>query len=216
MIFADDVADDARRFAVRLVPTRSRSRASNRGCAGAPASARRARRAARGHDHAHGVIEVAALHFVGDRNRTNVGTRGSGAVFFIIGQGKSSKLRRSLLYNQSWPKRPAGQAPKSLKICIIFRYLSICDGMFTRGWARHLPLSRQSVVASLFRRPQSRCDSAFEGQLARQKIPDSFAERRDGEEAIGMAEGTVDFGRLDRRAALGDSGGRRALSARKT
>ena len=48
VVFTHHVADDARRLHVGLVPARSRSRASNRGCADAPASARRARRAARG------------------------------------------------------------------------------------------------------------------------------------------------------------------------
>ena len=37
MIFADDVADDVRGFQILLVPTRRRSRASNRGCGDAPA-----------------------------------------------------------------------------------------------------------------------------------------------------------------------------------
>ena len=48
MVLADDVADDAGRLAVRPCSSRSRPRSSRRGCAGAPASGRRARRAARG------------------------------------------------------------------------------------------------------------------------------------------------------------------------
>ena len=75
-------------------PACSRSRTSSRGCAGAPASGRRARRAARAaDDHAHGVIEVGAAHLVGDRDGLDVAgrRRGLGAGAGSLGRPRSSR-----------------------------------------------------------------------------------------------------------------------------
>ena len=73
MIFTDDVADDARRFAVWLVPLvavlvhRIEDAAMHR----LEPVARIGQRTR--HDHAHGVIEVALLHLLGNRYRANIG-----------------------------------------------------------------------------------------------------------------------------------------------
>ena len=73
MIFADHVADDARGFPVRLVPFvavfvhRIEDAPMHR-----LEPVARVRQRAR-HDHAHGVIEVALLHLLGDGDRTNIG-----------------------------------------------------------------------------------------------------------------------------------------------
>ena len=69
MVFTDDVADDARRLAVRLVPLvavlvhRVEDAPVHRleAVAGIGQRAR--------HDHAHGVIEIGALHLLDDGNR---------------------------------------------------------------------------------------------------------------------------------------------------
>ena len=81
VIFTDDVADHARRLAVRLVPLVAVlvHRIEDAPVHGFEAVARIGQRAR--HDHAHGVIEVALLHLLGDRNRANVG----GAV--VCGRG---------------------------------------------------------------------------------------------------------------------------------
>ena len=78
MVFADHVADDARRFAVAAVPLvavdlhRIEDAAVDRlqPVADIGQGAR--------HDHAHRVIEVRALHLVLDRDRGDVGCRGRG------------------------------------------------------------------------------------------------------------------------------------------
>src|SRR4030081_893079 len=72
MVLTDDVADGARRLVVRLVPFepvlihRVENAAMNRletvACIGQRA----------GHDHAHGVIKVGALHLVEDGYGTNI------------------------------------------------------------------------------------------------------------------------------------------------
>ena len=73
MVFADHVTDDARRFAVRLVPLvavlvhREQDAPVHR----LEPVARIGQRAH--HDYAHGVIEVALLHFLGDGNGPNIG-----------------------------------------------------------------------------------------------------------------------------------------------
>ena len=73
VVFADHVADDARRFAVAAVPLvavdlhRIKDAAVNRLQAVADIGQRA------GHDHAHRVIEVRALHLVLDRDRGDVG-----------------------------------------------------------------------------------------------------------------------------------------------
>ena len=73
MVFADHVADDAGGFAVRLVPLvavlvhRIEDAAMHR-----LEPVARIRQRAR-HDHAHGVIEVGALHLLGDGNRADIG-----------------------------------------------------------------------------------------------------------------------------------------------
>src|SRR5580704_2899098 len=72
MIFADHVADDARGFAVRLVPfvavlVHREEDAPMHGLQ----SVARVRECTR-HDHAHGVIEIALFHLLGDRNRANI------------------------------------------------------------------------------------------------------------------------------------------------
>ena len=73
MIFADHVADDAGGFAVRLVPLVAVlvHRVEDAPMHGLEPVARIRQRAR--HDHAHGVIEVALLHLLGDRNRANIG-----------------------------------------------------------------------------------------------------------------------------------------------
>src|SRR6516162_1565539 len=73
VIFTDDVADDARRFTIRLIPLvavlvhRIEDAAMDRlepvACVGQGA----------GHDYAHRVIEIAPLHLFGDRDGANVG-----------------------------------------------------------------------------------------------------------------------------------------------
>ncbi len=73
MIFTDNVADDARRLAVGLVPLvavlvhRVEDAPMHR-----LEPVARVRQRPR-HDHAHGVIEVALFHFLGDRYRANIG-----------------------------------------------------------------------------------------------------------------------------------------------
>ena len=88
MVFTDHVADGTRRLAVRLVPLKAVlvHRVEN------PAmhrlqSVTRIRQRTR-HDHAHGVIEVGAFHFIEDRNGTNIGRsrRLSGLRFFGVRQ----------------------------------------------------------------------------------------------------------------------------------
>ena len=81
--FAHGIAGDARRFVVR--PLRRVIVLVHR-IEDAPVhrlqSVARVRQRA-GHDHAHGVIEVAALHLLGDRHRANVGgtaVRGRGVI----------------------------------------------------------------------------------------------------------------------------------------
>ena len=73
VIFTDDVADHARRLAIRLVPLVAVlvHRIEDAPVHGLEPVARIGQRAR--HDHAHGVIEVALLHLLGDRNRANVG-----------------------------------------------------------------------------------------------------------------------------------------------
>ena len=73
VILADHVADHARGFAVRLVPlvavlVHRVEDAPVHWLQPVPRIRQRA-----GHDHAHGVIEVALFHLLGDRHRANVG-----------------------------------------------------------------------------------------------------------------------------------------------
>ena len=73
MIFTDDIADDARRLAIRLVPFVAVlvHRIEN-----APMHrlepVARIRQSAH-HDHAHRVIEIALLHLLGNRHRADIG-----------------------------------------------------------------------------------------------------------------------------------------------
>ena len=83
MIFADHVADDTRRFHVFLV---GRIAVLVHRIEDAPMHGlepiARVRQSAR-HDHAHGVIEIALLHLLGDGHRANVGgaaVRGRGII----------------------------------------------------------------------------------------------------------------------------------------
>ena len=89
MIFTHHVADDARRFHIGLVGRVAVlvHREQDAPMHGLQAVAHVGQRAA--HDHAHRVIEVGALHLVGDRNRPDVRARGAGLVFFhvVVGQG---------------------------------------------------------------------------------------------------------------------------------
>ena len=46
------------------------------------------------HDHAHGVIEVTALHLLGDGDRANIGRAGCFRLLVVIvGQGKILRVR---------------------------------------------------------------------------------------------------------------------------
>ena len=74
MVLADDVADDARRLAVRLVPVVAGlvHRVEDAPMDRLQPVAHVGQRAA--HDHAHGVIEIAPPHLVGDRDRLELRT----------------------------------------------------------------------------------------------------------------------------------------------
>ena len=88
MVFTDDVADDARRLAVRLVPLvavlvhRVEDAAVHRleAVAGVGQRAR--------HDHAHGVIEIGALHLLddGDRALGRPAISGCSGCLIVVGQ----------------------------------------------------------------------------------------------------------------------------------
>ena len=88
MIFTDHVADDARGLDVRLVRRVALlvHRVQDAAMHGLQAVARIRQRTR--HDHAHGVIEVGALHLVEDGNGTNIGghRRLAGLVIFGVGQ----------------------------------------------------------------------------------------------------------------------------------
>ena len=88
MVFTDDVADGARRLVVRLVPLEAVlvHRVENAPMHGLQPVARIRQRPR--HDHAHGVIEVGALHLVEDGNGTNIGRlrRLAGRVIFRVRQ----------------------------------------------------------------------------------------------------------------------------------
>ena len=88
MVFTDDVADGARRLVVRLVPLEAVlvHRVENAPMHGLEPVARIRQRPR--HDHAHGVIEVGALHLVEDGNGTNIGRlrRLAGGVIFRVRQ----------------------------------------------------------------------------------------------------------------------------------
>ena len=73
VIFAHHVADDARRFDVFLVGRVALlvHRMENAAVHGLQAVAHVGQRAR--HDHAHGVIEIAALHLLGDGDRAHIG-----------------------------------------------------------------------------------------------------------------------------------------------
>ena len=75
VILAHHVADDARRFHVFLVGRVALlvHRVEDAPMHRLQAVARVGQRAR--HDHAHGVIEIAALHLLGDRNRAHIGRR---------------------------------------------------------------------------------------------------------------------------------------------
>ena len=88
MIFTDHVTDDAGGFDVFLVRRMSLlvHRIQDAAMHGLQPVARVRQRT--GHDHAHGVIEVGALHLVEDGNGTNIGRlrRLAGLVIFRIRQ----------------------------------------------------------------------------------------------------------------------------------
>ena len=75
VILAHHVADHTRRFHVFLVGRVALlvHRVKNAPMHGLEAVTRIRQRTR--HDHAHGVIEIAALHFLGDRNRAHIGRR---------------------------------------------------------------------------------------------------------------------------------------------
>src|SRR5262245_52184339 len=89
MVLTDDVADGTRGFPVGLVPLEPVlvHRVEDAPVHGFQAVARIWQRTR--HDHAYGVIEVAALHLVEDGYGTNIGGRRrlAGLVIFGIGQG---------------------------------------------------------------------------------------------------------------------------------
>ena len=88
MVFTDDVADDARRLVVRLVPLEAVlvHRVEDAAMHGLQPVARIRQRPR--HDHAHGVIEIGAFHLVEDGNGTNIGRlrRLAGLVIFRVRQ----------------------------------------------------------------------------------------------------------------------------------
>jgi hypothetical protein len=88
VIFTDHVADDTRRFHMLLVGRVSLlvHRVKDASVHGLEAVARVRERTR--HDHAHRVIEIRTLHFVGEGHRTDVRRRGwlAGSVVFVIGQ----------------------------------------------------------------------------------------------------------------------------------
>ena len=95
VIFTDDVADHARRLAIRLVPLVAVlvHRIEDAPVHGFEAVARIGQRAR--HDHAHGVIEVALLHLLGDGNRANVGGAAvCGREFVVVCQSWNSWTNR--------------------------------------------------------------------------------------------------------------------------
>ena len=94
VVFAHHVADHARRldvFLVGRVPVLVH-RIEDAPMHRLEAVARVGKRAR--HDHAHGVIEIAALHLLGDGDGANVG--GAGLVrLLVVGVGQGEILRRS-------------------------------------------------------------------------------------------------------------------------
>jgi hypothetical protein len=52
----------------------------------------RIRKGAR-HDHAHGVVEIGALHLIDERNWSNVGGRLLDAFVFFVSQGRKCLLK---------------------------------------------------------------------------------------------------------------------------
>ncbi len=88
MILTDDVADGARRFAIRLIPLEAVliHREQNAPMHRLEAVARIRQRPR--HDHAHGVIEVGALHLVQDGYGANIRGRRrlSGRRIFVVCQ----------------------------------------------------------------------------------------------------------------------------------
>ena len=108
MVFAHDVADDARALHIGLVGRVAvlGHREEDAPMHGLEPVAHIGKRTA--DDHAHGVIEIAALHLVGDGDGANIGARRLLNVV-VIGQGHAipSGLKRlSLLIADS---RPEGQ-----------------------------------------------------------------------------------------------------------
>ena len=100
VVFADDVADDARGLAVRLVPLVA---VLVHRVEDAPVHrlepVARIRQRPR-HDHAHGVIEVAFLHLLRDRDGTNVGgTAGARRGIFLVGQGLRILMRIGRIFH---------------------------------------------------------------------------------------------------------------------
>ena len=96
MVLTDDVADHAGRLAIGLVPVVAVlvHREENAPVDGLEAVARVGKGTA--DDHAHGVIEVAALHLVGDRDRLDVGGIASRGGIVSAGQGRLSSFAKSL------------------------------------------------------------------------------------------------------------------------
>ena len=89
MIFAHHVADDARRFAIGLVPVVAVlvHRIEDAPVHRLQAVARVGQRAR--HDHAHGVIEIGALHLLRDRDGANIArTSVPRRRFVVVGQWK--------------------------------------------------------------------------------------------------------------------------------
>ena len=118
MIFADDVADDARGFAIRPVPFvavlvhRKEDAAMHRLEAVA-----RVRQRPR-HDHAHRVIEIAALHLLGDGDGPHIGRGGIArrlivGICHLEGTGKTSTRPQSALTGRHRPSsEDAGLRPR--------------------------------------------------------------------------------------------------------
>jgi len=95
VIFTDDVADDARRLAVRLVPVIAvlLHRVEDAPMHGLEPVAHVGKRAR--HDHAHGVIEIGALHLIDERDGSDVrGDRALDLCLVVVSQGRRKPVLR--------------------------------------------------------------------------------------------------------------------------
>jgi len=125
VIFADDVADHARRLAVRLVPLVA---VLVHRIEDAPVHrfepVARIRQRPR-HDHAHSVIEIALLHLLCDRDGANVGgTLVGGREIVVVGHVKPCLLFWAKIPHESGLNFIADRGPKR------HLYRPLADGIF--------------------------------------------------------------------------------------